>query len=520
MKKSVGELSITVITISAITLLSAMMLQFVLTGQNYILKTFNTLFNNAIESNNNDTNDTVYYPKINTNSTTINNTNKQEIKKELDNGTKLDSSFKINETVKSKLKNKTEKNIKNKNNNLDYTYYKLKSNYIVNVTNKDNNTNAYYMYKTQKNIFNQENYKLVNTINTNSSESKKKNQNLIDSEKKSSFSIDENYGDSFISKAAIESNKHISDKTIEEIYKKNINNIVTLNTYQNDVLEISATGFLIKDGIIATSWNYIEKSLKKGNNIVALTTSDMSYQILGIIAMNQEADIAILKLETQVSSNIKFGNIKPKEEIALLGSFSGFGISGRIGVNLNNDSFQTNNLIINETNIGSPLFNNNGECIGMVVSNSINKELSNSVSSEFLKKYISKYEKINFNNINYYTLNDLSIKYYKYKIKTQQIEFSILKTTWDKYKKIGNIETSIPLKPIKTNNYNNIVSIKYLNDTNIENDLILTSFISNLKKDNYKEIVNTNKKKIYKSKEFNITIFYELNYIIITIEEV
>ena len=212
------------------------------------------------------------------------------------------------------------------------------------------------------------------------------------------------------------------------------------------------------------------------------------------------------------------GNISVGEEIALLGTFSGFGMSSKIGINLKNENDQTNSLPISKTNIGSPLWNKNGEVIGMVTSHSIEKDISNSISANELKKYKNYYEKVSFKDIKTYTIKELENNYYKYKIKPQKISKNILEDIWNQYKKIGDIEKTILLPIIKINSDDNKLSIRYQNDTGIDNDIIIKNFIIELEKEKYQKKLDTNKKKIYRNNEAEIIIYYEFNYIIILME--
>ena len=518
MKNSIGELSLTIIIVIAIGGISAITIHFVSTGNSYIIAMYNKILNNQDNTNSNQ------YDNTSTTSLNINKKNELnynnniEINKLLNNGISINETFEINPKVKEILKQKTNSQIKD-NNNMDYNYYHFSNQYVVNVSDNENEKDYYLTYENYKNIFNQNKYKLINSTSTNFEDTKKKNDKIITSEENDTFSVSEDYEKSYLSYAKLNATQFFKENPnlATTIYNNNIDSIVMLNTYNNDILKTSATGFFADEGIIVTSWNFVQKSIKEGTNITALTSSNESYNILGIIAINQNADIALLKLETPIGKKASFESINEGEEFVMLGSFSGFGISGRIGTNLNNAKFQTNSLLINEVNIGSPLFNHNGKIIGMVTSNSVNKEISNSVSSKLIEKYISIYQKTDFEKINYYTIKELSLKYYKYNVEETKSQFSILNSIWNEYKKIGDIENTIPLKIIKANNYDKKISIKYLNDTNIDNNLIISEFLTRLKEEGYKEKMNTNKKKVLKNKQYKITILYELNYILILI---
>ena len=534
MKNSIGETSLVIIVLITIALISGVTTIIV----NDNLSIVKSIWNNIINSEN------VIVDKTKSNPQTTVISSKENISPYIrnevvklvkDNNIENDN-FGISKNIQKKLKKETDKNIKkiskeklectNDCKNIEkakeYNYYKINNSYVVEV--KDEKNQKYTIsYKTEKNLIGKDKYTYITSMNTTNNEKKDQleNKNLKTNEENKTFTTINNYNDSYISMASVNNITNTfkdNDTLAKEIYEENVQNIVKINTYNNDIIVNTQTGFFLMPGIIITSWEKLNKSLLEGNNITALTNEDKSYNITKIISINTKTDIVLLKLDEEIGANIKIGNITPGEEILLLGTFSGFGISGRIGVNLDNANYQTNSLYVEDENIGSPIFNKNKEIIGIISKTNPNKTLSNSISSNVFKKYIETYSSVNFNDIKSESIDKIKQNYYQYNLKEEKKSISIMDTIWNKYKTIGNIENNIPLEYTKLMSTDTGISIRYINDTNIDNDIIIKKYLDELKKEGYKEKINTNKKKQYKGK-YNITIYYEFNYIIILMED-
>ena len=522
MKKSTGELSLVVVILLAIGLLSSVTLFLTTNTGNTIISQITNLLNSTTnqDKENNELKITER-PNLST-STSMSYKKEDTVENIIKTNIKTNTAFKLEENIQNNLKKETDKYLKKnkiKATN-EYTYYESSGkNYIVNTIDKNTEKEYYIAYTTRKIPLLGTKYTVDKVIEKDEKASKESIKKIAANEQNSQFTIDKNYDESYISKALITNQKSFSndENIINEIYKNNIDSIVVLNTYSNDIIVESATGFFLSPGIIATSWGFINDSLSSITDITAITSTKKTYKIDGIITINQETDLALLKLENEIGQPIELGDISEGDEIALLGSFSGFGISGKIGVNIKNADTQTNSLLISKTSIGSPLWNQNGKVIGMATSLSIEKEISNSLSANELSKYKQYYNKVSFKEIKVHSLNELGNKYYKYNIKEEIETPHIIESIWNQYKMIGNIEETMILPLVKASSIDNYISLRYKNETGIENDIIISNFTNELEKDNYKKMLDTNKKKIYKNSKYTITIYYEFNYIIIII---
>lgn len=538
MKNAMSELSFSVITVIAISILSVIVISFIVLNKNYIFMQFDKLMNNDEQASLkvkelNDMSDVNYSDYSNLFDADIMNDSKKDIQNYLKSDVDLDESFNISQKTILKLNDLTAKQLSKMDDNdlscsddcsindknLQYNYYKISNGYIVDVV--DNKSLEYiFNYMERKTLFGNDKYIYAGVTKSDLSNEIDASDSLSKNEKSDNFVVLNDYNEDYVSKAVVNKSSFTSDEVVKNIYNNNIDSIVILNTYNNDVIMDSATGFFLSQGLIATSWSYIDNALKKGNSISAVTNSGKNYDILGVVTIDIDSDFALLKLSDDVGTNVILGNINKGDEVALLGTFSGFGLSGRIGVNLNNSQLQVNSLYISDSNIGSPLFNADGEVVGMVISKSIGNNLSNSISSDLLKKYMDIYRNVSFDKINVNTLQELSKRFYLYNLEEEIIANSMLDSFWNKIKNVGDIENAIPLDLIKCENRDNFISLRYLNDTNIDNNVVISNFLSNLEKENFKEELNSSKKIKYSNSKYNVTIYFEFNYIIVILEDI
>ena len=59
----------------------------------------------------------------------------------------------------------------------------------------------------------------------------------------------------------------MTEEELNNIYNNNVNNVVFLNGYYNNSVIASANGFFINNGLIVTTWNFLEKALINGQYI-------------------------------------------------------------------------------------------------------------------------------------------------------------------------------------------------------------------------------------------------------------
>ncbi len=146
-------------------------------------------------------------------------------------------------------------------------------------------------------------------------------------------------------------------------------NISTTQEFSNN-----GTGFIISsEGHIATSNHVIEDSSE-----VNVTLSDGAKYKAQIVGVDKKTDLAVLKIVTgKILTPVKFGDSKKArigDWVIVIGNPYGLGGSVSVGIvsarGRNINSTQDNEFIqtdaaINKGNSGGPLFNINGEIIGI-----------------------------------------------------------------------------------------------------------------------------------------------------------
>lgn len=170
-----------------------------------------------------------------------------------------------------------------------------------------------------------------------------------------------------------------------QIYYENIDSVVAINTEfvtrnifgQRISAAAAGSGFVVSEnGHILTNYHVIE-----GTNTINVAFVDGSIYTAEVIGFEKDSDIALLKIDaTKKLKPVKFGNSENTlvgEQVFAIGNPLGeltFSITGGY-VSAMNREIQTGSMsslnmfqvdcAINEGNSGGPIFNSNGEVIGI-----------------------------------------------------------------------------------------------------------------------------------------------------------
>lgn len=304
------------------------------------------------------------------------------------------------------------------------------------------------------------------------------------------------------------------------IYDKNINQVVILNTYYNNSIVNTAGGYFLSNGVVVTTWNFIEKSLLNGEKIVIRDNKEQVYNVEGIITIDATANVALLKVTNSSQTGVIFGDYKKlvkEDPIFTISSKTGVGLSIQSGIIITTDNEIQSLLPLTEKDEGSPLININGEVIGINTSDSINTSVSIAKNVEALTKLQDKLKNTKYEDIDCISFSDLKEEYYYTKRNKEIISNNIKSKIWKEYSKIGNIENSINLNLLKASYKNNTLSLRYSNNISnyISSMQLATSFKSELISNNYKEILDSKNKAIYENGKYKVIIMDEFNYLII-----
>lgn len=307
----------------------------------------------------------------------------------------------------------------------------------------------------------------------------------------------------------------LTNKDLNYIYNKNINNILLLNTYKGNSIVGSASGFMLNDSIGVTTWTYIKDSLTKGELITVNNYKGNTYKLDGIITINEDADIALLKVSGYKGNGVILGNTNMDKEdpVIVLGTKSGMGVSTSTGIIINNSSNIQSLIPITYSDQGSPLINSKGEVIGINTSKSINSSVSYANKIDSLVKAKKELNK----DTKYTTFDKLKENYYYNHNNDEVIKNTLSKKEWNKYKDIGSLDQVIFLPLVKASKKDKILSLRYKNDIPnlVSNSSLINTYVNKLKQNGYKITLDNNNKKILNLGNNEIIIRSEFNYIII-----
>lgn len=314
--------------------------------------------------------------------------------------------------------------------------------------------------------------------------------------------------------------EEMSEEELEKIVEQNKKNIVYLNSYYNNKEVTSANGFYISPGLVVTTWNFLEKSLMDAQHITATDSEQNPLEIEGIVTAKKETDVALIKLKENTSSSVTLGDsnkVEVEDPVITISSKTSSSASVQTGILISKEDYLQTSIPLLEKDEGSPLFNKEGEVIGINTSLSTQASISIAMNSDVLKEIKEKVSKEDFDKIESISFKELKEKYY-YKTKQEEkVVDTIPKSKWKKYSKIGKIEKTIPLELVKASYQDGVVSLRYKNEIgNFMSSMQLsTTFREELKKEGYQEIVTTEEKAIYESKKYKVIVMDEFDYLIV-----
>ena len=290
----------------------------------------------------------------------------------------------------------------------------------------------------------------------------------------------------------------ITDNILNNIYDNNKSKIVFLNSVCNTGTVTTANGFFISEELLATTYNYIENSLIKAQGITISDSLGTVYELDGIVTMNAENDIAILKVKNKNQDYIKvidIDKIEKEDAVITLSSKEGVGLNTSKGIVTTVDNDIQTSLPVVEEMQGSPLFSPDGNLVGMINSKAFNKSISFATNIDIIKKYYDKFNTENYDDVKATSFDVLKKNYY-IKYSEEKLINNIPEREWRKFNKIEDIEKTIGLKLIKGSYKEGIISLRYKNEVSsyINTMMFADEYGANLKNKGYKEKQISNSK--------------------------
>lgn len=312
----------------------------------------------------------------------------------------------------------------------------------------------------------------------------------------------------------------LSIENINEIYNKNSKSIVVLNSYYNNRNVGSANGFFINEGLVLTTWNFVEKSLMEAQYIAIKDSQGNSLKIEGFVTVNPETNVAVIKLKEKNGTSVSLGNsddLKTEDPAIIISSKTSVGLTIQKGIIIANDGYIQTAIPLSLSDEGSPLINEDGQVVGINTAKQVNTSISLAINSNVLKEIQNKFASKNFESLETTSFDTLKEQYYYVKYNDEVVKNNIPANKWKEYSKIGNVEESIKLKLVKANYEDKIISLRYHNGISkyVSAMQLASQFKNNLLENGYNEILSSDKKCIYKNKDYQIVIMEEFNYLII-----
>lgn len=340
-------------------------------------------------------------------------------------------------------------------------------------------------------------------------------------EAKAAQAVSTSYESNLSSIYSFDKLKNVSEDQFNNIYNSNEKNIVYLSAYYNNQNTQNANGFFINDGLVVTTWDFLEKSLKNSQYIVVSDKNNTNYEIDGIVTVNPDTNIAIIKLKEKNGSYVNLGDqkqLKVEDPAITISSKSGVGLVMQKGILLSTQGYIQTSIPLSVSDEGSPLFDANGNVVGINTAKSTSTSISMAIGTEVLKEIQDKFNSIDFNSIETIKFEKLKEQYYV-KYNNENVTKNIPKRKWKEYSKIGNVEKTIKLELVKSSYKDGIVSLRYKNEISnyISNMHMAAGFKEELVKQGFKETLNTSSKCIYTNNKYQVIIMDEFDSLVIVV---
>ena len=338
-------------------------------------------------------------------------------------------------------------------------------------------------------------------------------------ESKESMSILSNTADSISSMYNTSKMDNASDESIKEIYANNEKNLVTLSSYYNTSIVAQGNRFMINDGIVITTWDFLNDALLQGQ-FITIKNGETKYEVDGIVTINPSTDIAVIKLKEKTGTFVELAkreDIKSEDLAVTITSKTGVGYTTLKSIVTGTQNYIETSTVLSKTDRGSIVLNENGKVIGMNTAKSINSSFAKAIGPEVLQEVQDMFKDKDFNTIKATSFEELKEKYYYENINEEIRKNDISESKWKKYSQIGKIEETIDLELVKASYKDSIVSLRYKNGLSdfISSMQLATSFEEKLISEGYTQTLKSDKKDIYENNKYQVIIMDELEYLII-----
>lgn len=320
--------------------------------------------------------------------------------------------------------------------------------------------------------------------------------------------------------------KEVTKTQTNAIYEKNKDSVVIIDSVsEGGVTAGSASGFYIRKGVVATSYNSIYTMIDNGAaRYYAVDSNDKTNEIEGIIAAYPELNIVLLKLKEEIGTPVELGDssqLEKNDPVAVISSSLGLKSSIKLGIYFDTleDDYRVlrTALPLIDGDAGSAVFNLSGEVIAINTSVSTseseyNSGLNNAIDISILFDTITKLRNEKFNKIS-------TIKFSEFN-EEKEIEVinKVDEKVWKKYEELPLITKQLPLNLYSAYQTDNYIIVRYKQSkyTALTNENVIDLYKKHLTANSYEEV----KENVYKKDNITIRLQNNLGYIIIIVEGV
>ena len=315
----------------------------------------------------------------------------------------------------------------------------------------------------------------------------------------------------------------VDDLVLSNLYNMNKDSNVSINGLDLSGVNSYGSGFFIREGVVVTTWSLFLEILTNSNFVYVNDCNGNSYNIEGIISADTNYDVVILKLNKEVGKKVTFSNneLKIDDKLFMISSKvnTGFSISYGSFVESNNGRL-SNLFLLSNSDVGSALYDINGNVVGFNTSDILNSELSIANSSNYLIKLQDMLVNMSFNDIKTTKIDDFKNSYYdKY---NDEIINNVSEDILNKYNNVVKFKDNIKLDLVKSSYKDNILSLRY--KVGYGNTLNSMYYVSNFEdvliNNGYNKKLDNYDKKIYLNDKYKVIIKSNMDYLIILIMEI
>lgn len=317
----------------------------------------------------------------------------------------------------------------------------------------------------------------------------------------------------------------VTDELLNKLYSNNIGSSYQITGLTLGGNSVYGSAFTLRSGVVVTTWSLFIQFLSNSEFLYVNDYLGNTYPIEGVIAADTNYDVVILKLTEEVGKQVNLGDsntLKLDDKLFTINSKDNTGFSINYGSFVKYKDGKLNNLFpISESDVGSALYDINGNVVGFNTADVVNSDLSYANSTNYLKELQSTLVNVDFKDIKYKDIDSFKETYYQ-PLKEEEKYSNLSESSLKDLLKIHGLSKTITLPLVKSSYKDGILSLRYKNSAgeSLSTMYLVNDYIETLKDNGYENTYDTLEKKIYKNNKYQIIIKENMSYLIILIVEV